>query len=62
LRDAAGAVVATVSRSFPPTYHEQQSAAAFLGVSSLPEGGSVTIAGRPDLAGRPTRSTAVKEV
>ena len=39
LRDAAGAVVATVSRTFPVTYHEQQSAAAFLGVSTLPVGG-----------------------
>jgi streptogramin lyase len=44
LRDASGAIVATVSRTFPATYHEQQSAAAFLAVSSLPAGGSVTIA------------------
>jgi hypothetical protein len=44
LRDAAGAVVTTVSRSFPATYHEQQTAASFLGVSSLPSGGSITIA------------------
>jgi hypothetical protein len=44
LRDAAGLVVATVPRTFSATYHEQQSAAEFLGVSSLPAGGSVTIA------------------
>lgn len=44
VRDAAGAVVATVSRSLPATYHEQQGAAAFLGVPALPAGGSVTIA------------------
>jgi virginiamycin B lyase len=44
LRDAAGAVVATVSRTFPVTYHQQQSAATLLGVSSLPVGGSISIA------------------
>jgi streptogramin lyase len=44
LRDAAGMVVATVSRTFQATYHEQQSAAALLGVSSLPVGGSISIA------------------
>jgi streptogramin lyase len=44
LRDAAGTVVTTVSRAFSATYHEQQSAAAFLGVSSLPAGGSLSIA------------------
>jgi streptogramin lyase len=44
LRDASGAVVATVSRTLPATYHEQQSAAALLGVSSLPVGGSISIA------------------
>jgi streptogramin lyase len=43
LRDAAGAVVTTVSRSFAATYHEQQSAGAFLGVATLPAGGSITI-------------------
>jgi streptogramin lyase len=43
LRDAAGTVVMTVSRAFSATYHEQQSAAAFLGVSSLPAGGSLSI-------------------
>jgi len=44
LRDSAGTVVATVSRSFPATYHEQQSASAFLGVATLPAGGSISIA------------------
>jgi virginiamycin B lyase len=44
VRDAAGAVVATVSRSFLATYHEQQGASAFLGVSTRPAGGSLTIA------------------
>jgi TolB protein len=43
VRDAAGAVVTTSSRTFPATYHEQQGAAAFLGVSSLPAGGSISI-------------------
>jgi virginiamycin B lyase len=43
LRDAAGAVVATISRAFAATYHEQQSAGAFLGVSTLPAGGSITL-------------------
>lgn len=43
LRDAAGAVVGTVSRAFPATYHEQQSAGVFLGVSTLPAGGSIEI-------------------
>ena len=44
LRDASGAVVATGSRTFSATYHEQQSASAFLGVSTLPAGGSISIA------------------
>jgi Tol biopolymer transport system component len=44
VRDAVGAVVTTVSRSFTATYHEQQSAAGFLGVSSVPPGGSITVA------------------
>jgi streptogramin lyase len=43
LRDASGAVVATVSRALPATYHEQQSTSAFLGVSTLPAGGSITV-------------------
>jgi streptogramin lyase len=44
VRDSAGAVVTTISRSFTATYHEQRTAAAFLGVAELPAGGSVTIA------------------
>jgi streptogramin lyase len=43
LREASGAVVETISRSYPPTYHQQQSANAFLGVTSLPPGGSIEI-------------------
>ena len=43
LRDAAGAVVTTVARVYPATYHEQQSAGVFLGVTALPPGGSVTV-------------------
>jgi streptogramin lyase len=44
LRDAAGAVVATVSRVFVRTYHEQETAASFLGILTLPAGGSITVA------------------
>jgi streptogramin lyase len=43
LRDASGTVVTTVSRVFPGTYHEQQGASAFLGVTTLPPGGSISI-------------------
>jgi hypothetical protein len=43
LRDASGAVVGTASRDFPATYHEQRSAGEFLGVSTLPAGGSIEI-------------------
>ena len=43
LRDASGAIVTTVSRTFPATYHEQQSASAFLGTATLPAGGSIEI-------------------
>jgi streptogramin lyase len=43
LRDSAGAVVGNVSRVFPDTYHEQTSAAEFLGISTLPAGGSISI-------------------
>jgi streptogramin lyase len=43
VRDAAGAVLETVSRTFPTTYHEQRSASEFLGVSALPTGGSIGI-------------------
>ena len=43
LRDASGAVVKTLSREFPATFHEQRSAGEFLGVSTLPAGGSIGI-------------------
>jgi virginiamycin B lyase len=43
VRDAAGALLKTVSRTFPTTYHEQRSAGEFLGVSTLPAGGSIGI-------------------
>ena len=44
VRDASGAILATVSRGFPAMYHEQQTAAAFLGAAALPAGGSISIA------------------
>jgi hypothetical protein len=44
LRDSSAAILATVPRTFPATYHEQQTAGAFLGVSTLPAGGSIEIA------------------
>jgi virginiamycin B lyase len=44
LRDASGTVVTTLSRTFSATYHEQQSTSAFLGVMTLPPGGSISIA------------------
>ena len=44
LRDASGAVSATVERAFPATYHEQQEAGAFLGVVTMPPGGSISLA------------------
>ena len=43
LRDATGAVVTTLSRDYPATYHEQQNAGSFLEVATLPPGGSITI-------------------
>ena len=44
LRDASGAVVTMVSRTFSHTYHEQQSVSAFLGLTSPPPaGGSISI-------------------
>jgi streptogramin lyase len=43
VRDAGGAVVATVPRGFPAVYHEQQAAGVFLNGVSLPAGGSVTV-------------------
>ena len=43
LRDASGAIVKTLSREFPESYHEQRSAGEFLEVSALPAGGSIGI-------------------
>jgi streptogramin lyase len=43
VRDASGVTVATVSRGFPATYHEQQRASAFLGLATMPAGGSIAI-------------------
>jgi streptogramin lyase len=43
LRDASGAVVEITSREFTATYYEQRSASEFLGVSTLPAGGSIGI-------------------
>jgi hypothetical protein len=44
LRNAAGAVLGSSSRGFPPDYHEQQGAAGFLRVFEVPPGGSIAIA------------------
>jgi len=44
VRDASGAIVATVPRSFPGTDHLQQAASEFLEGVTLPAGGSVTAA------------------
>jgi virginiamycin B lyase len=43
IRDASGAVIETVTRDYPATFHAQQSAGEFLGVSTLPAGGSIGI-------------------
>jgi hypothetical protein len=43
LRDATGAVVGTVSRTYAATYHEQQSAGTLLEIATLPAGGSISI-------------------
>jgi hypothetical protein len=43
LRNAAGAVVATSTRTFPPNYHEQHDAVSFLRVFEVPPGGSIAI-------------------
>jgi photosystem II stability/assembly factor-like uncharacterized protein len=43
LRNAAGAVFASTTRAFPPNYHEQQDAAAFLRVFEVPPGGSISV-------------------
>jgi hypothetical protein len=44
VREASGAVVATVARSFPAIYHIQQGASELLERATLPAGGSVTVA------------------
>lgn len=42
VRDAGGAVAAVIPKFYPATYHEQQSATAFLNGLPLPTGGSIT--------------------
>jgi streptogramin lyase len=42
VRDAGGAIAATVPKFFQATYHEQQTAGAFLNGLPLPPGGSIT--------------------
>ena len=42
VRDAAGAVAATVPKFFPATYHGQQTGSVFLSGLPLPAGGSIT--------------------
>jgi len=44
VRNASGAIVATVPRSFPAVDHVQQGASEFLEGATLPAGGSVTVA------------------
>ena len=44
LRNAAGSVLETSSRAFPPNYHEQRDAVGLLRVSDAPPGGSIAIA------------------
>jgi hypothetical protein len=43
LRNAAGAVVESITRAFPGTYHKQRDATRFLGVPEMPPGGSVSL-------------------
>jgi len=43
VRDASGGIVEAVPRNDPANYHQQLNADAFLEVSALPEGGSITI-------------------
>ena len=43
VRSSGGSSVATVTRVLPATYHEQQAAAAFLGVTTLPPGGTISV-------------------
>jgi hypothetical protein len=40
LKNAAGMLVGSITRAFPPDYHEQQDAAGFLGVFDVPPSGS----------------------
>lgn len=42
VRNAAGAVVGSTTRTFPPTYHGQQDAVGFLRVFEVPPGGSIS--------------------
>jgi hypothetical protein len=42
-RNAAGTFLGSVTRVFPPNYHEQRDAAGFLSVPELPAGGSIAI-------------------
>jgi streptogramin lyase len=44
VRDASGTIVATISRTFPASYHEQGDASAFLDGAALPPGGSIRVA------------------
>lgn len=44
VRDASGTIVATISRTFPASYHEQRDASAFLDGAALPPGGSIGVA------------------
>jgi hypothetical protein len=44
LRNAAGAVLGSSTRVFPPDYHEQQGTVGFLRVFEAPPGGSIAIA------------------
>jgi photosystem II stability/assembly factor-like uncharacterized protein len=41
VRNPSGAEVGSVSRSFPPSYHEQANAVGFLGSLEIPAGGSI---------------------
>jgi photosystem II stability/assembly factor-like uncharacterized protein len=43
LTNAAGMLVGSSTRAFPPNYHEQQDALGFLQVSELPPGGSISV-------------------
>ena len=43
VNNAAGELLRSSSRVFPPSYHEQQDAPGFLGVVELPPGGSISV-------------------